>query len=159
MIKKKFALRLLKSVLGRSVLHYSSMSFHFVVLHFVVVLHFISRLLFHVTGAPPWLLRPVKVSTSTDSAPTTFDCVSFSFCRERYGFTWAFFTHRRFLSYAPSPTFLTQPAFIKAFLEAGSSSLKFAGLHTGCSKHRPDPSVCLIPSNTQDDSFLNSTIY
>ena len=28
--------------------------------------------------------------------------------RERYGFEWAFFTHRRFLPYAPSPSFLEQ---------------------------------------------------
>ena len=39
-----------------------------------------------------------------------------------------------FLSYAPSPTFLTQSAFNKASLGAGSFSLKFAGLYT-------DPSV------------------
>ena len=32
-----------------------------------------------------------------------------------------------FLPYAPSPYFLSQPAFIKATLGAGSSSLKFAG--------------------------------
>ena len=36
----------------------------------------------------------------------------------------AFFTLRSF------PTFLAQPAFIKASLGAGSSSLEFAGLHT-----------------------------
>ena len=36
----------------------------------------------------------------------------------------AFFTLRSF------PTFLAQPAFIKASLGAGSYSLKFAGLHT-----------------------------
>ena len=37
------------------------------VLHFdVVVLHFIFRLLYHVTGTPPWLLRPGKVSTSSE---------------------------------------------------------------------------------------------
>ena len=34
----------------------------------------------------------------------------------------------RFLPYVPSPTFY--PAFIKLSLGAGSSSLKFAGLHT-----------------------------
>ena len=44
----------------------------------------------------------------------TFGC--FNFCQafpsqfycERYGFEWAFFTHRRFLPYAPSLTFLKQ---------------------------------------------------
>ena len=39
------------------------------------------------------------------------------------------FKNKRFLPYAPSPTFLTQPAFIKASLEAGSSSLKDVRLH------------------------------
>ena len=43
------------------------------VLHFVVVvLHFISRLLFHVTGTPPWLLRPVMASTSSELYPDYF---------------------------------------------------------------------------------------
>ena len=40
------------------------------------------------------------------------------------------FDPQAFFTLAPSPTFLTQPAFFKAFLGAGSSSLKFAGLHT-----------------------------
>ena len=39
---------------------------------FAVVLHFISRLLFHVTGTPPWLLRPVKVSNSSELYPNYF---------------------------------------------------------------------------------------
>ena len=65
---------------------------HFIFeLHFVViVLHFISRLLFHITGTPPWLLRPVKDSTSSELYPTTFDCLCFSVYHERYGFEWTF---------------------------------------------------------------------
>ena len=115
---------------------YCCSSFIFVLHFVVVVLHFISRLLFHVTDTPPWLLRPVKASTSSELYPGYFRLLYFcqafpsQLYRERYGFEWAFFTHRRFLPYAPSPTFLTQPAFIKASLGAGSSSLKFAGLHT-----------------------------
>ena len=75
---------------------------------------------------PFYTFKPAhrRVIRGSDS---TRDLLS-QFYRERYGFEWAFFTHRRFLPYAPSPTFL--PAFIKAFLGAGSSSLKFAGLHT-----------------------------
>ena len=65
---------------------------------------------------------------------------------ERYGLEWAFFTHRRFLPYAPSPTFY--PAFIKTSLGAGSSSLNLKGF-IRISKHRPGPSVCLIDSNPQ----------
>ena len=62
------------------------------------------------------------------STLTTFDCFTFPshFYHECYGFEWAFFTHRCFLPYAPSQH-LAQPAFIKASLGAGSSSLKVAG--------------------------------
>ena len=79
----------------------------------------------------PW--RPPPALSST---PTTFDCLFCFIYRERYGFQLAFFTHRRFLPYAPSflpypPTLCSfQPAFIKASLGAGICSLKFAGLHT-----------------------------
>ena len=50
-----------------------------------------------------------------------FEIFFHSFYRERYGFEWAFFTLRSFTNILP--------AFIKASLGAGSSSLKFAGLH------------------------------
>ena len=62
------------------------------------------------------------------STLATLDCFTFPshFYRECYGFDWAFFTHRRFLPYIPSPH-LAQPAFIKASLGPGSSSLKVAG--------------------------------
>ena len=46
--------------------------------------------------------------------------------RECYRFERAFLTLRRFLPYIPS-RHLAQPSFIKAFLGAGSSSLKVAG--------------------------------
>ena len=41
-------------------------------------------------------------------ATLSFSTIPGSSYRERYGFEWAFFTHRRFLPYAPSPTFLTR---------------------------------------------------
>ena len=66
---------------------------------------FISRLPCHFTGTPPWLLRPVKASTSSELYPNYFDCLLCFNYYERYGFEWAFFTHRHFLPYAPSPTF------------------------------------------------------
>ena len=55
---------------------YARLSFlylHFIFdLHFVVVvLHFISRFLFHVTGTRPWLLRPVNASTSSPVKAST----------------------------------------------------------------------------------------
>ena len=38
-------------------------------------------------------------------ATLSFSTIPLSFCREHYGFEWAFFTHRRFLPYAPSQHF------------------------------------------------------
>ena len=90
---------------------------------------YISVLLFHASGTPPWLLRPVKASISSELANlTTFDCFTFPshFYHKRYGFERASFTLRRFLPYTPSQ-YLAQPAFIKVSLGAASSSLKVAG--------------------------------
>ena len=73
---------------------------------------FVSRLLFYATGTLPWLLSPVKTSTSLSSTLATFACLllpgfsvtslshfttSFSVLSER------FFTHRRFLPCTFSP--------------------------------------------------------
>ena len=38
----------------------------------LLYLHLISRLLCHVTSTPPWLLRPVKASTSSELYPDYF---------------------------------------------------------------------------------------
>ena len=53
--------------------------FFFIYLHLLMFfillllyLYLISRLLCHVTGTPPWLLRPVKVSTSSELYPDYF---------------------------------------------------------------------------------------
>ena len=57
---------------------------HFVfVLRFVFVLHVISALLYD--GVPPWFLWPVKVSTSSELYPTSFNCLFFFIYRECYG--------------------------------------------------------------------------
>ena len=58
----------------------------------------------------------------------SFSTIPSSSYRKHYSFKQTFFTNRRFLPYAPSPTVLTQPAFIKASLGVNSSSLKLAGL-------------------------------
>ena len=71
------------------ILHLLHLSMFFILL---LYLHLISRLLYHVTGTPLVL----------SSTSTTFDCLFFFICRERYGFDQAFFTHRRFLPYVPS---------------------------------------------------------
>ena len=79
------------------------------VLHFLVVLlhsfpgYFTISPALHSGFSGPWRPPPTLSSTPT---PTTFDCLFFFIYRERYGFEWTFFTHRRFLSYAPSRHFL-----------------------------------------------------
>ena len=73
------------------------------------------------------------------STPTTFDCLFvFIYC-ERYGFEWAFFTHRHFLPYAPSQHFWHNLLLSRLLWEP--------------QKHRSDASVCLIHSNPQ--SFIH----
>ena len=64
-----------------------------------------------------------------------------------YGFEWVFFTHRRFLPYAPSPTFylrLSRPPSDQAVLPWSLQSFILI-LET----QRPGQSVCLIQSNLQ----------
>ena len=119
----------------------------------VLYLYLISRLLCHVTGTPPWLLRPVKVSTSSELYPDYF-WLPFLFHLPRALRFWvgifypqAFFTLRSF------PTFLEQPAFIKVSLGAGSYFLESCRASYWSSKHRSGPSVCLIHSNPQ--SFIH----
>ena len=81
----------------------------------------------------------------------------------RYGFEWAFFTRRRFLPDAPSPNFLLQPAFIKAFLAASSSFLKFAGLHADPRNTNPVHLVVWFTAihnlDIQKNLYLNCTKY
>ena len=93
----------------------------------------------------------------------SFSTFPISSYRKQYGFEWAFFTYRHFLPYAPSPTFLTKPAFIKASLGASSSSLKFAGLHTDLQNTDPGHLfvwfTVLHKLHIQNDSYLSSTIY
>ena len=63
---------------------------------------------------PDCFSLPMKASTRSELYPGYFwllyFCQVFSsqFYRERYSFEWACFTRRRFLPYAPSPTFLAR---------------------------------------------------
>ena len=92
--------------------------FFIFVLHFVFVLHsflfFILLLLFFISFPGCFAMLPALHPGFSDPwRPPS--ALSFTLI---------------ILPYAPSPTFLTQSAFIKASLGAGSSSLKFAWLHT-----------------------------
>ena len=74
--------------------------------------YFIMSPALHPSFSGPW--RPPLALSST---PTTFDCLFFFIYHERYGFEWAFFTHRRFLPYAPSQHFGTT-CFCQGFAES-----------------------------------------
>ena len=126
----------------------------------------IFRLLCHVTGTPPWLLRPVKVSTSCELYPVYFR-LPFLFHLPRALWFWVgifypqvFFTLRSFPTFLAHPwhlwhipNILVQPAFIKVSLGAGSYFFESCRASYWSSKHTPGPSVCLIHSNPQ--SFMH----
>ena len=138
--------------------------------------YFVMSPALHPGFSDPWRSPPTLSST-----PTTFYCLLFFIYCERYGFEWAFFTHRHFLPFAPSqhfwhipnilahsqhfgtfPTFwhipdiLAQPAFIRVLLGVSSSFLESCRASYWSSKHRPGPSVCLIHSNPQSFIHLKS---
>ena len=115
--------------------------------------YFVMSPALHPGFSDPWRSPPALSST-----PTTFDCLFFFIYRERYGFERAFFTHRRFLPYAPSRHFWHSQHFgTTCFYQGftGSWQLLFWKLQGSycSSKHRPGPSVCLIHSNPQ--SFMH----
>ena len=133
------------------------------VLHFVVVLHsfpdyFAMPPALHLGFLDRWMPPPALSSTLA-----TFDCFCFFIYHERYGFQLAFFIHRRFLPFAPSPKFLVQPAFIKASLGARSSSLKFSGLYPDPQNTNPTHLFVWFTAihnlHIQKNSFLHCTKY
>ena len=83
-----------------------------VLLFFLTVDFHVSGLLFLVTGTPPWLLRPMKASTSSELYPGYyrflyfFQVFSSHIYHESYSFEWAFFNHRRFFTLHSFPLFL-----------------------------------------------------
>ena len=102
----------------------------------------------HPSFSGPW--RPPLALLTT---PTTFDCLFFFIYRERYGFEWAFFTHRRFLPYAPSRHFWHNLLLSRLPWEPAVIPWNFRALCLS-SKHRSRPSVCLIQSNPQFVIYL-----
>ena len=87
---------------------------------------YVSGLLFHATGTPPWLFRSVKASTSSELYPGYFRLLCFcqafpsQFYHERYGFERTFFTHRRFFTLQSFPTFLAR--FVTQMRDAGRNT-------------------------------------
>ena len=86
----------------------------FVMLVFVVVFltggFYVSGQLFHPTGTPPWLLRPVKTSTSSELYPGFFGCFTFtfSFLPRALRFWAGIFYPQTFFTLHSFPTFLTR---------------------------------------------------
>ena len=103
----------------------------FIYLHLLMLyFHLISRLLCHVTGTPPWILRPVKVSTSSELYPDYF-WLPFLFHLpwalrfwEGIFYPQAFFTLRSF------PTFWHNLLLSRFRWKPVATFLKVAGLHT-----------------------------
>ena len=84
---------------------YLHLSTFFILL--MLYLQSISSLLCHVTGTPPWLLRPVKVSTNSELYPDYFR-LAFHFHLPRVLRFWvSIFYPRHFLPYTPPWHFAT----------------------------------------------------
>ena len=90
--------------------------------------YFVMSPALHPGFSDPWRSPPALSST-----PTTFDCLFFFIYRERYGFERAFFTHRRFLPYAPSRHFGTT-CFYQGFPGKPFIHLKFVFIHINIAK-------------------------
>ena len=78
-----------------------------VFLYFVVVLYPFPGYFTMSPTLNPGFSDPWRPPPALNSTPTTFENLFFFIYRVRYGFEWAFFTHRRFLPYAPSRHFGT----------------------------------------------------
>ena len=89
-------------------------------------LHFLFDIIPHPSVDYCQVFRPILYFQPSPSQSSSwhfhFSTIPLSSYCERYGFEWAFFTHRRFLSYALSPHFGTT-CFYQGF--AGSRHLLF----------------------------------
>ena len=79
--------------------------FLFIFVHFWCCIS-ISRLLCHVTGTPPWLLRPVKVSTSSELYPDYFRLPFLFHLPRALRFWVGIFYPQAFFTLCSFPTFL-----------------------------------------------------
>ena len=143
---------------------YLHLSMFFILL--VLYLYLISRLLCHVTDTPPWVLRPMKVSTSSDFYPDYFQLpflfhlpwvlrfwVGIFLPTGVFYLTLLPYIFGTFPTFWNIPNILAQPAFIKVSLGVGSYFLESCRDLYCSSKYRPGPSVSLIHSNPQ--SFID----
>ena len=131
---------------------YLHLSMFFILL--VLYLYLISRLLCHVTDTPPWVLRPVKVSTSSDLYPDYFQLPFLFHLPWVLRFWVGIFYPQAFFTLHSFPTFLahfrhfgTFPTFWHNLLlsrfhwELAATFLKVAG-------------ICTVPRNTDQAHLL-----
>ena len=109
-------------------------------------LYLVSRLLCHVTGTPPWLLRPVKVSTSTKLYPDYFWLPFLFHLPWVLRFWVSIFYPQAFFTLHSFPTFLahSQHFGTTCFYQSFTGSQQFfesCRASYWSSKHRPCPSV------------------
>ena len=110
---------------------------------------FISRLLYHVTGTPPWLLRPVKASTSSELYHDYF-WLSFLFHLPRVLRFWVgFFYPQAFFYLTLIPNIFGITYFYQGFPGSRQLFLGICRASYWSLKHTPSPSVRLIHSNPQ----------
>ena len=126
---------------------------------------YVSGLLFHATGTPPCLSRTREASTSSELYPGYFRLLYFSatFLSRALRFWVGIFYPRAFFTLRSFPTFLPQPAFIKASVGADSSSSKFARLHADPQNTGPSHLLVWFTAihnlDIQKNSYLNRIKY
>ena len=133
-------------LLGRTSVGFCDVDLHFVVVVVVVVILHLLIFFIHIFFSTSsltlsWTIaRFLKLILNFQPSPEWsrhfhFSTIPLSSYLERYGFEWAFFTHRRFLPYAPSDIFGTFPTLWHNLLlsrfhwEPAANFLKVAGLH------------------------------
>ena len=113
----------------------------------LLYLHLISRLLCHVTGTPPWFLRPVKASTSSELYPDYF-WLPFLFHLPRELLFWVgIFYPQTFFYLTLLPNIFGTTCFYQGFPGSRQLFLGIFRVSYWSLKHRSGPSVCLIHSN------------
>ena len=124
---------------------------------------FISRLLCHATGTPPWLLRPLKTSISSELYPG-YLWLPLLFHLPRALRFWADISYPQgFFIIHSFPDIFDSTYVYQGSEGAGSSSLKFAGLYADTGNTDLAHLFFWFPAihilHIQKNSFLNSTKY
>ena len=114
---------------------------------FSFISSFISRLPCHATGIPPWLLRPVKASTSSELHSGYF-WLLLLFCLTQTLWFWVgIFYPQVFFYLTLLPQIFNSTCVCQGLPESRQFYLAVCRVSYWSSKHRSGPSVCLIHSN------------